>query len=74
MLEVIAGADWRDPQSVRDSPAPGDYLGAVTSGVSGLRIGVVPEDLEFSGCAPDVLAAFEKALSILSPSFRRSML
>lgn len=66
LLEVIAGADWRDPQWVRHSPAPGEYSRAATGGVSGLRIGVIPEALEPSGCAPDVLASFEKSLSILS--------
>jgi amidase len=66
MLEVIAGSDWRDPQWVRATPSPGQYLGAAKAGVSGLRIGVVPEALEPSGCTPDVLAAFEKSLSVLS--------
>jgi amidase len=66
MLEVIAGADWRDPQWVRDAPSQGDYLGAASDGVAGLRIGVIREALEPSGCTPDVLAAFEKALCVLS--------
>jgi amidase len=66
MLEVIAGGDWRDPQWVRASPSPGEYLRAANAGVSGLRLGVVREALEPSGCTPDVLAAFEQALSIMS--------
>jgi amidase len=66
LLEVIGGADWRDPQWVRHSPSPAEYLGAAGQGVSGLRIGVIPEALEPSGCTPDILAAFEKAVSILS--------
>jgi amidase len=66
MLEVMAGADWRDPQWVRASPSPGEYRSAAGLGLSGLRVGVIPEALEPSGCTADVLAAFEKALSILS--------
>jgi amidase len=65
-LEVIAGADWRDPQWVRAQPSPGEYLGAAKLGVSGLRIGVIRQALGPSGCTPDVLAAFEKSLSVLS--------
>jgi amidase len=66
MLEVIAGGDWRDPQWVRAAPSPGEYRSQAGAGVSGLRIGVIAEALEPSGCTPDVLAAFEKALSLLS--------
>jgi amidase len=66
MLEVIAGPDWRDPQWIRVAPEPDDYLGAATVGVSGLRVGVISEALEPSGCSPDVLAAFEASLSTLS--------
>jgi amidase len=66
MLEVIAGSDWRDPQWVRAAPSPGDYLGAAGVGISGLRIGIIPEALEPSGCSPDVLEAFEKTVSVLS--------
>ncbi len=43
MLEVIAGTDWRDPQWVRATPSPSEYLRAAKAGISGLRIGVVPE-------------------------------
>ncbi len=66
MLEVIAGADWRDPQWVRAAPSPADYLGASGLGVSGLRVGIVPEALEPSGCTPDVLSSFDKAVAVLA--------
>ena len=66
MLEVMAGADWRDPQWVRAAPSPGEYLATADLGLSGLRVGVIRAALEPSGCTPDVLTAFEKALSILS--------
>jgi amidase len=64
MLEVIAGADWRDPQWVRASPASGAYAAAKDRGISGLTIGVVTEAL--GTCSPGVLSAFDKAVSILS--------
>lgn len=66
MLEVIAGSDWRDPQWVRSAPTPGDYVSAAGAGVSGLRIGVIPEALQPSGATADVLAAFDKAVGVLS--------
>jgi amidase len=66
MLEVIAGSDWRDPQWVRAAPNPGQYTASAHQGISGLRIGIIPEALEPSGCSPDVLDSFEKAVSILS--------
>ena len=45
MLEVIAGADWRDPQWVRAAPVAGSYLAADGLGVSSLRVGIVRESL-----------------------------
>jgi amidase len=66
MLGVIAGHDWRDPQWVRTAPSSADYLAASGLGASGLRVGVIPESLEPSGCTPDVLSSFDKALSVLS--------
>jgi amidase len=66
MLEVIAGSDWRDPQWVRGSVSPGEYARAAQAGISGLRVGVIPDALEPSGCTPDVLSAFEQAVSTLS--------
>jgi amidase len=62
MLEIMAGADWRDPQWVRDLPAgPFSYLAGREAGVEGMRIGVVTEALEPMGCTPAVLDAFEVA-------------
>ncbi|HWF71953.1 MAG TPA: amidase family protein [Solirubrobacteraceae bacterium] len=58
MLEVMAGADWRDPQWVRADPVPGAYAATETLGIEGLRIAVVEEALEANGCTRDVLAAF----------------
>jgi amidase len=66
MLEVIAGSDWRDPQWVRSAPAPGAYRSTAELGVAGLRVGVIKEALEPSGCTPDVLESFDKAVSVLS--------
>jgi amidase len=66
VLEIIAGADWRDPQWVRAHPSPGSYLATDDLGVSGLRVGLVREALEPSGCTDDVLSAFDDAVSILS--------
>ncbi|MEU0465191.1 amidase family protein [Amycolatopsis sp. NPDC006131] len=61
ILEVIAGADWRDPQWVRAEPAPDDYLGAADLNMRGLRIGVVEESIVAAGCSPEVLKAFHSA-------------
>jgi amidase len=66
MLEVMAGSDWRDPQWVRGTPKPGEYVSTAERGVSGLRIGVLREALEPSGCTPDVSTAFEQSLTVLS--------
>jgi amidase len=65
LLEVIAGEDWRDPQWARGIPAPGDYQGAAGCGVEGMRVGVVAESLEPSGCTPGVLVAFDGARKTL---------
>ena len=43
LLEVIAGHDWRDAQWVRGEPESGDFTGARTAGVEGLRIAVITE-------------------------------
>lgn len=65
VLEVLAGADWRDPQWVRDLPEPESYGSAVGEGVSGLRFAVVEESLEPNGATPDVIAAFNEGLAAL---------
>ncbi len=66
MLEIIAGSDWRDPQWVRSAPEAGAYRGTADLGVAGLRVGVIREALEPSGCTPDVLESFDQAMSVLS--------
>lgn len=66
MLEVMAGGDWRDPQWVRADPVAGDYTGAAELGVEGLRIGVVTDSLEPSGCTLKTLRLFERARTTLS--------
>jgi amidase len=60
-LEVIAGADWRDPQWVRADPLPRSYTAMRDRGIDGWRIGVIEEALEPIGCTPDVLEAFAVA-------------
>ena len=65
LLEVIAGGDWRDPQWVRADPVAGEYSGAAARGVEGLRIGVIAESLEPSGCTAGVLASFQTAQKTL---------
>jgi amidase len=66
MLQVMAGADWRDPQWVRGDIVVDDYVGAPGRGIEGLRIGVVTEGIEPVGCTPDVIEAFERAQKTLA--------
>jgi amidase len=66
MLEVIAGADWRDPQWVRREPVAERYTAALGEGVRGLRIGIVEQSIEPVGATPDVQAAFESAVQRLA--------
>lgn len=63
MLEIMAGGDWRDPQWVRADPRAGDYTTSLDRGINGLRIGVVTESLEASGCTAATLVAFDRARS-----------
>ena len=65
MLEVIAGHDWRDPQWVRSEPQAGKYTDVAGLGIEGLRIGVLTDALEASGCTADVLDAFASAQKVL---------
>jgi amidase len=65
MLEVIAGADWRDPQWVRSQPEAGEYTAMSSVGIEGFRVGVVTEALAAAGCTPDVLEAFASAQKLL---------
>lgn len=61
ILEVIAGKDWRDPESMRPQPVPGSYTAAAKLGVSGIRLGVVAESLEQASCSPETIELFERA-------------
>ncbi len=63
MLAVIAGADVHDATASR-GPV-GDYLGALTGEVAGLRIGV-PRALVGDGVDPDVSRAVHQALDVLT--------
>jgi amidase len=65
LLEVMAGGDWRDPQWVRADPTPGNYTVAAGRGIEGLRIGVVSESLEPTGCSPGTLNTFASAQKTL---------
>lgn len=66
LLEIIAGADWRDPQWALDRPEPGAYTDAASMGIAGLRIGVVAESLGPAGCTAGTMAAFERAQGTLA--------
>jgi amidase len=63
MLQAIAGPDPLDPTASR-RPVP-DYLGALTQGVAGLRIGV-DERYITEGVHPDVSAAVKEAVRVLA--------
>lgn len=58
LLKVIAGHDRRDPISLRE-PVP-DFMGALSSDISGLRIAWSP-DYGFASVDPEVLAVTYKA-------------
>ena len=62
MLQIIAGYDSRDVGSLNTSVP--DYLSAMRSSTSSLRIGI-PRDFFFEGLDPDIQAAMEAALSVL---------
>ena len=62
MLQIIAGYDSRDIGSLNTSVP--DYLSAMRSSTSSLRIGI-PRDFFFEGLDPDIQAAMETALSVL---------
>ncbi len=63
MLTVIAGADEHDATASREPV--GDYVGALTGAVAGLRVGV-PRALVGEGVDPEVVAAVERALHVLT--------
>jgi aspartyl-tRNA(Asn)/glutamyl-tRNA(Gln) amidotransferase subunit A len=63
LLEVIAGHDERDSTSI-PQPAP-TLLEALTTGVDGLRVGVVEELTDAEGVEPEVAEAVEDAARAL---------
>jgi amidase len=65
LLEVIAGADWRDAQWVRAAPERHDYTAAKERGVEGLRIAVLEESAAPELCDEAVLANLDAAVRVL---------
>lgn len=65
LLEVIAGADDRDPQWVRHPIEPARYTDAEPAGVAGLSIAIVDESCDPAICEPAVLAGVERAAGVL---------
>jgi aspartyl-tRNA(Asn)/glutamyl-tRNA(Gln) amidotransferase subunit A len=61
-LSVLAGHDPRDPSSSRHEVP--DYLGDISAGVAGLRIGI-PEDWFLDFCHPEIEAATRRAADVL---------
>jgi len=66
LLEVVAGADWRDPQWVRGAAQSGSYTSAAELGVEGMRIGVIDESVGAVECERSVLEGLERAASALA--------
>lgn len=61
LLEVIVGADWRDPQWVRGELASGPYAGAGQQDINGMRIGIIRESCDDRYCVPAVLTGLTRA-------------
>ncbi|MPZ99647.1 MAG: hypothetical protein GEU80_09995 [Dehalococcoidia bacterium] len=61
MLQVLAGPDPRDLDSVMREPD--DYLSGLGQSIEGQRLAVIPSLVE--GCAPAVTANFERSLDVL---------
>jgi aspartyl-tRNA(Asn)/glutamyl-tRNA(Gln) amidotransferase subunit A len=61
LLQVLAGADPRDPTSMRE--VPDDYLQDLNRGVEGWRFAWSP-DFGYAGVAPEVLSATEQAAQV----------
>lgn len=61
LLQVLAGADPRDPTSIRDTPD--DYMSNLAGGVKGWRIAWSP-DFGFAGVDPEVAAITEQAAKV----------
>lgn len=63
MLQILAGHDPKDPESV-DAPVP-DYLAHLASGARGLKLGVPEAALAPIEHHPEVLSAFRQAQDVL---------
>jgi amidase len=59
-MSVIAGADGLDPRQ-RTFDRPRDYLGALSAGIAGLKIGVLEEGFGRRNAEPEVEAAVRNA-------------
>lgn len=66
ILRVIAGKDWRNPQSAINDPTVDQYSEAAQCGVEGLRIGVITESVQLGACSAATLCAFEDAQKALA--------
>lgn len=66
LLEVMVGEEIGDPRSVEAEPIAADYQAAAGTGIKGLRVGVIEESLEPSGCTDANLKAFRDAQEVLS--------
>ena len=62
-LGAIAGHDHKDPYTW-DVPVP-DYLGGLTGGVDGLRVGVVQERVHTDAVEPEIKEGVLRAVSVL---------
>jgi amidase len=71
LLEVIAGADERDPQWVRGPIETARYVDAEAAGVAGLSVAVVEESCDAGMCEPAVIAGVERAAGLLEAAGAR---
>jgi amidase len=60
-LDVMAGADWRDPQWVRGAIPASRATDEMGGGVAGMTIGLVQESVDARACDPAVIAGLEGA-------------
>ena len=63
-LEVIAGHDGRDSTSIK-APVP-QYTRLINQSIAHMRIGVVREQIEHAGLAPEIRSAVNRAMERLT--------